>query len=59
MKLPIPWRRERLPIPVFWLGELHGLYNLWDCRESDVTERLSLSFFFLSFLMKPQNGLYL
>ena len=20
-----PWRRERLPTPVFWLGEFHGL----------------------------------
>ena len=20
----IPWRRKRLPIPVFWLGEFHG-----------------------------------
>ena len=24
----IPWRRERLPTPVFWPGELHGLYIL-------------------------------
>ena len=23
----IPWRRERLPTPVFWPGELHGLYH--------------------------------
>ena len=22
----IPWRRERLPTPVFWPGEFHGLY---------------------------------
>ena len=22
----IPWRREQLPTPVFWTGELHGLY---------------------------------
>ena len=21
-----PWRRERLPTPVFWAGEFHGLY---------------------------------
>ena len=21
----IPWSRERLPTPVFWLGEFHGL----------------------------------
>ena len=23
----IPWRRERLPTPVFWPGEFHGLYH--------------------------------
>ena len=25
----IPWRRERLLIPVFWPGEFHGLYSIW------------------------------
>ena len=25
----IPWRRERLPTPVFWLREFHGLYHPW------------------------------
>ena len=24
----IPWRRERLPTPVFWPGEFHGLYAI-------------------------------
>ena len=23
----IPWRKERLPIPVFWPGEFHGLFH--------------------------------
>ena len=23
----IPWRRERLPTPVFWPGEFQGLYS--------------------------------
>ena len=32
----IPWRRERLPTPVFWPGECHGLGH----RESDMTEWL-------------------
>ena len=36
----IPWRKERLPTPVFWPGEFHGLYGPWDCKEP---ERLSLS----------------
>ena len=38
----IPWRRERLPTPVFWPGEFHGLYSPRGCKESDTTERLSL-----------------
>ena len=29
------WRRERLPTPVFWPGEAHGLYSPWGCKESD------------------------
>ena len=37
----IPWRRERLPIAVFWPGELHGLYSPWGHKELDMTERLS------------------
>ena len=28
----IPWRRERLPIPVFWPGEFQGLYSPWGRR---------------------------
>jgi len=39
----IPWRRERLPTPVFWPGEFHGLYSPLGHKESDMTERLSLS----------------
>ena len=38
----IPWRRERLPTPEFWPEEFHGLYSPWGCKESDVTEQLSL-----------------
>ena len=39
-----PWKKERLPTPVFWPGEFHGLYSPWGCEESDMTERLSLFF---------------
>ena len=28
--------------PVFWPGEFHGLYSPWGCKESDMTEWLSL-----------------
>ena len=38
----IPWRRERLPTPVFWPGEFHGLYSPWGRKESDTTEWLSI-----------------
>ena len=40
----IPWRRERLSTLVFWPGEFHGLYSSWGCKESDMTEQLSLHF---------------
>ena len=40
----IPWRRERLPTPVFWAGEFHGLYSPQGLKESDMTEQLSLFF---------------
>ena len=38
----IPWRRERLPTPVFWPGEFHRLYRPWGRKELDMTERLSV-----------------
>ena len=40
------WRRERLPIPVFWPGEFHGLQSGRGegHKESDTTDRLSLTY---------------
>ena len=35
---------ERLPTPVFWPGESHGLYSPWGRKLSDMTEWLSLHF---------------
>ena len=32
----------KLPSPVFWSGEFHGLYSPWGCKESDMTEKVSL-----------------
>ena len=29
---------------VFWLAEFHGLYSSWDHKDSDMTERLSLTY---------------
>ena len=42
----IPWRRERLPTPVFLLREFNGLYSPWGYKESDMMEGLSLSLHF-------------
>ena len=43
MYFMFPWRRERLPTPVLWPGEVRGLYSPWGHKELDTTERLSLS----------------
>ena len=40
-----PGEGNGLPTPVFWPGEFHGLYSPWSHKESDTTERLSLSGF--------------
>ena len=44
----IPWRRERLSLPVFWPGEFHGQrilmgYSPWGHKESDRAQWLSLT----------------
>ena len=46
----IPWRKERLPTPVFCPGEFHGLNSPWGHKESDKTKWLSLYYSFLSLL---------
>ena len=38
-----PLEKGRLPTPIFWPGEFHGLYSPWGRKESDTTDRLSLS----------------
>ena len=43
----ILWRRAWQPTPVFLPGESQGQrslvgYSLWDCKELDTTERLTL-----------------
>ena len=44
----IPWRRAWLSSPVFLPGESHGQrsqvgYGPWGCKESDMTEQLTLA----------------
>ena len=44
----IPWKREWLPTPVFLPGEFYGQrslvgYSPWSHKESDMTERLTLT----------------
>ena len=59
----IPWRRERLPTPVFWPGEFHGLYSSWGGKESDTIEQLSLFTFtpygYLKFMVSESCGPWL
>ena len=48
--LGLPWwlswqRSEQLLTPVFQPGEFRGLYSPWGRKESDTTERRSLSLF--------------
>ena len=31
----IPWRTERLPTPIFWPREVHGLYSPWGAVRHD------------------------
>ena len=54
----MPWRRERLPTPVFWPGEFHGLYSPWGRKESDMAERLplALALVVVSGLVSPWNA---
>ena len=46
----IPWRRKWQPTPIFLPGEFQGQrslagYSPWGHKESDMTERLTLSLF--------------
>ena len=47
----IPWKRERLPTPTFWLGDFQGLYSSWGRKESDTTQQRSLHLY----LIKGKN----
>ena len=38
------WKREKLPPPVLWPREFHGLYSPQGHKELDTTEQLSLHF---------------
>ena len=49
-----PLEKERLPTPVFWPREVHGLYCPWGYKESDMIEQLSLS---LTLLEQNENAL--
>ena len=32
-----PLEKGRVPTPVFWTGEFHGLCSPWGCKDSDMT----------------------
>jgi len=44
----IPGLGRSQPTPEFWPEEFHGLYSSWGHKESDMTERLSLSLFLMN-----------
>ena len=46
-----PWRRERLPTPMFWPGEFHEPYSSWGHKELDMTEQLSVFIILLDCLI--------
>ena len=48
----IPWKKGWLPTLLFLPGEFHGQrrragYSPWGCKESDMTEQLTLSLTFI------------
>ena len=58
----IPWRREWQSTPVFLPGKSHGQrsvvgYSPWGCKESDMTEGLTLQASTICKLEKNQNRL--
>ena len=50
-----PLEKGTVCTPVFWPREFHGLYSLWDRKEWDMTERLSLSLFIPEWLTIVQE----
>ena len=45
----ILWRRKRLPSPVFWPGEFHGLHSPWGRRVWHNWVNFTFFFFFFFF----------
>ena len=41
-----PLEKGKLPTPVFWPGEFHGLYSPWVLKESDVTCTFTFTFIY-------------
>ena len=39
-----PGEGERLPTPVFWPREFHGMYSPWGCKELDMTAIFTFTF---------------
>ena len=51
----MPWRRERLPTPVFWPGEFRGLYSPWDRR----VRHDWVTFTYILFLKRCKSFVYI
>ena len=51
-----PGVRERLPTPVFWPGEFHGLYTPWGCRVGQ--DWMTFFFFYDSLSLKNKIPIF-
>ena len=45
------------PLQYSWPTEFHGLYSPWGCKDSDMTEQLSLHFIFFELFEYVFSGL--
>ena len=52
--------KGKVPTPVFWPREFHGLYSPRGSKESEMTEQLSLTMYTVSFyfVIPFQDGLH-
>ena len=57
----MPWKREWLPTPVFLPGKSHRQrslagYSPWDCKELDMTERLTYNTYIYTYNWSRYDG---
>ena len=53
-----PLEKGKATTSVFWPGEFRGLCSPWSCKESDMTEQLSLHVFFCFYRILNNHYIY-